>query len=159
MQINTKRVQGRRKVRYDSLDALLADARRLSGVEVRTLGNWSQGQIYEHIAWSLDASIDGAGFSFPAPVRWWMTLLMKRKFLKQTLPAGFKATEQFIPEETSVEEGLVSLEKAIARQQQESKRALHPAFGNIGHEGWNNFNLRHAEMHMSFLVDSDSTIN
>ncbi len=159
MQINTKKVQDRRKVRYESLDELLADAQRFSGGGIRTLGNWSQGQIFEHIARALESSIDGAGFSFPAPFRWLMTLLMKRKFLKQTLPAGFKSTSQFVPGETSVEEGLVSLEKAIARQKQESRRAPHPAFGNIGQEGWNDFNLRHAEMHMSFLVDGDSTIN
>ena len=156
MKINTKKVRGRRKVRYESLDELLADAKQLSESDIRTLGNWSQGQIYEHLAWSLGASIDGAGFSFPPPVRWLMTLLMKRKFLKQTLPAGFKATGQFIPEETAVEEGLVSLEKAISRQKQESKRAPHPAFGDIGREGWNDFNLRHSEMHMSFLVNGES---
>lgn len=156
MPINTKKVQGRRKIRYESLDELLADAQRLLGFEVRTLGNWSQGQIYEHLARSLDSSIDGAGFSLPAPVRWMMSLLMKRKFLEKKLPAGFKTTGQFIPEETSAEEGLASLQRAIARQQQESKRAPHPAFGNIGREQWNAFHLRHAEMHMSFLVKGES---
>ena len=156
MPINTKKVQGRRTVRYETLDELLADAQRFSGSEVRTLGNWSQGQIYEHLARAMDSSIDGAGFSLPAPVRWIMSLLMKRKFLEKELPAGFKSTAQFIPEETSAEEGLASLQRAIARQQQESKRAPHPAFGNIGREEWNDFNLRHAEMHMSFLVNGES---
>ena len=103
MPIKTKKVQGRRTVRYESFDELLADVRRLAGSEVRTLGNWSQGQIYEHIARALDSSIDGMGFSLPAPVRWMMTLLMKRRFLKKSIPAGFKTTSQFTPEETSVE--------------------------------------------------------
>ncbi len=156
MPLNTKKVQGRRKVRYESLDELLADAQRLSKSKVRTLGNWSQGQIYEHVARSLDSSIDGAGFSLPAPVRWAMTLLMKRKFLKQTLPAGFKTSAEFTPAETSVEQGLASLQTAIERQKQESERAPHPGFGNIGREGWNDFNLRHSEMHMSFLVNGES---
>ncbi len=156
MQINTKKVQGRRTVRYESLDDLLADARHLSEAEVRALGNWSQGQIYEHLARALDSSIDGAGFSLPAPVRWIMALLMKRKFLTKDLPAGFKSTAQFIPGETPVEAGLASLETAIARQAQDSKRAPHPAFGNIGFKGWNDFNLRHAEMHMSFLANGES---
>ena len=57
MPVNTKKVQDRRKVRYESLDELLADAQRFSGDNVRKLGNWSQGQIYEHIARSLDSSI------------------------------------------------------------------------------------------------------
>ena len=61
-----------------------------------------------------------------------------------------------MPGETSVEEGLSSLQGAIARQKQESMRASHPAFGDIGREEWNDFNLRHAEMHMSFLVNGES---
>jgi len=51
--INTKKVQGRRTVRHESLGELLADAHRSRRAEVRTLGNWSQRQIYEHIARSL----------------------------------------------------------------------------------------------------------
>lgn len=156
MPINTKKVQGRRTVRYESLDELLADAQRISGSEVRPLGNWSQGQIFEHLARSLDSSIDGAGFALPAPVQWMMSLLMKRKFLEKKLPAGFKSTAQFKPDATSAEGGLASLQKAIVRQQQESQRAPHPAFGNIGREQWNAFHLRHAEMHMSFLVKGES---
>ncbi len=155
MQIKTKKVQGRRTVRYESLDELLSDAQRLSEVEVRTLGNWSQGQIYEHMARSLDSCIDGTDFSLPAPVRWLMRLVIKRKFLHVALPPGFKTTPSFDPEETSAEQGLSSLEKAIARQKQESNRAPHPAFGNIGKEGWNDFNLRHSELHMSFLVNGE----
>lgn len=155
MSIKTKKVQGRRTVRYESLDDLLADAKRFSGGGIRSLGNWSPGQIFEHLARSLDSSIDGAGFSFPAPLQWLMSLLMKRKYLTRTLPAGFKSSDQFIPAETSVEQGLASLEKAISRQKQESERAPHPGFGNIGKEGWNDFNLRHSEMHMSFLVKGE----
>ncbi len=153
MPVNTKKVAGRREVRYASLDELLADAQRLSSTEVRELGNWSRGQIYEHLARSLDSSIDGAGFSLPAPVRWLMSLLMKRKFLNKELPAGFKSTDDFIPDETSVEAGLASLERAVARQKREPQRVMHPAFGNISRDEWNDFHLRHAEMHMSFLLN------
>jgi len=154
MAINTNKVEGRRKVRYESYDDLLDDARRHAQGDVRTLGNWSPGQIYDHLARSFDASIDGVDFSLPAPVKWMMSLLMKRKFLTQSLPAGYKSTEKFIPPDaTPAEEGLAALERAIERQKQEPNRAPHPAFGNIGREGWNQFNLRHAEMHMSFLIN------
>ena len=158
MTVNTKQVQGRRTVRYTSLDEFLADARRLADTEVQTLGNWSQGQIYEHLARSLDSSIDGAGFSFPAPLRWMMSLFMKRKFLTQPIPPGFKPpkkAQKYIPGETSVADGLASLEAATARQQQETDRALHPGFGTLSREEWDQFNLRHAELHMSFLVSGD----
>ena len=152
MSINTKRVQGRRSARYESLEALLEEARSLAASDVAPLGNWSIGQVYEHLARSLDSSIDGAGFALPAPVRWMMTLLMKRKFLKVALPAGFQTTAAFEPDETAADVGLASLEAAVARQRVEGSRAMHPAFGRISREEWNEFHLRHAELHMSFLV-------
>ena len=90
-------------------------------------------------------------------MRWMMSIFMKRKYLKRELPPGFKSTERFIPEDTSVAAGVASLQGAIARQKHESKRAPHPAFGNIGPDGWNDFHLRHAELHMSFLVEGSHT--
>ena len=153
MPIITKKVQGRRQVRYASLDELLADAQRISENGFRKLGNWSPGQIYEHLARSMDASIDGFAFSMPAPVRWMMSLLMKNKMLYNSVPPGYKAPAKYTPEETSTEAGLASLKKSIERQESETSRVIHPGFGNLSLEEWEAFNLRHAEMHMSFLVE------
>ena len=151
--INTKKVTGRRQVSYASLDEFLADAERLANKEeVRTLGNWSQGQIYEHLARALDTSIDGVDISFPAPARWLMTLLMKKKFLYKELPAGFKVSGKVVPDETTVEQGLNSLRQAVERQKADSTRVPHPGFGKLSLDEWEAFNLRHAELHMSFLV-------
>jgi|CXWL01.1.fsa_nt_gi hypothetical protein len=152
MPVKTSKVQGRRQVQYASYTDLLADAEQLAKTKVRTLGNWSFGQILKHVAQSTDSSIDGSGFVLPAPVRWIFTLLMKRKFLTQPIPAGFKAPKQYQPEEISVEEALALLRKAITRQETEHQRAMHPAFGMISKDEWTLFNLRHAEMHMSFVV-------
>ncbi len=152
MTVATKKVEGRRTVRYESLRDLLNDAENLSATDVRTLGNWSFGQILKHVAMSLDSSIDGSGFLLPAPVRWLMTLSMKHRFLSKPIPVGFKSPRQFIPDATSVEDGLAALRTAIDRQNRETKRALHPGFGRISNQEWNDFNLRHSEMHMSFVV-------
>lgn len=152
MPVNTKKVQGRRQVHYESLDDLLEEAKRFSQLEVKTLGNWSVGQNLKHLAQSLDMSIDGADFSMPAPVRWIMTMLMKKKFLTQSIPAGFSTGATFTPDETSVEDGLAALEKSISRQKEEPTRVMHPGFGNISREEWNDFHLRHSELHMSFLI-------
>ncbi len=151
MTVVTKKVKLRREVRYESFDDLLADAERLAAGEVRTLGNWSYGQILKHLAKSLDASIDGVGFMLPGPVRLAMKLLMMRRYLTKPLPPGFKATKAFQPDETSVDDGLAALRAAIARQGRETERMMHPAFGRISNQEWDQFNLRHAEMHMSFV--------
>jgi hypothetical protein len=151
MTVDTKKVKDRRTVHYESFDDLLADAERLAAGDVHTLGNWSYGQILKHVAKSLDASIDGVGFMLPAPLRLVMKTFMKRRFLTKPLPTGFKTTKSFLPDETSVDDGLAALRAAIARQSHETERALHPAFGRISSQDWDLFNLRHAEMHMSFV--------
>ncbi|MCH9654569.1 MAG: DUF1569 domain-containing protein [Planctomycetes bacterium] len=157
MTVVTKKVTGRRTVCYESLDDLLKDADQMSQSDVHLLGNWSLGQILKHLAMSLDASIDGMDFKLPAPVRFLMTLLMKRKFLTKALPPGFKSTSKFIPDETTTEEGLAALRTAVKRQQSESARVDHPGFGKMTNKEWNDFNLRHAEMHMSFVLPKSQT--
>jgi hypothetical protein len=101
MSVNTSKVQGRRQIRYESYADLLADAEQLARTKVKTLGNWSYGQILKHVAQSTDSSIDGSGFALPAPVRWLFSLFMKHKFLTQPIPAGFKAPKNFQPQEAS----------------------------------------------------------
>ncbi len=152
MTVNTKSVEGRRTVRYESYDELLKDAERLASIDsAKTLGNWSQGQIYKHMADAIESSIDGSGFVLPWPVRIVFSLLMKRRFLYGTLPPGFKAPKRFQPDELDTGIALNDLRKAVARMKTESKRVMHPAFGHITREEWDQFNLRHCEMHMSFI--------
>jgi len=152
MTVNTKKVEGRRSVHYESLNDLLSEAEQISRGEFQIMGNWSLGQILKHLAMSLDGSIDGIDFKLPAPVRFLMNLFMKRKFLTNSIPAGFKSTQKFIPDETSTEEGLEALRAAIERQERETSRVDHPGFGKLTNKEWDNFNLRHAEMHMSFVI-------
>lgn len=54
MLLDTKKVTGRRLVRIESFDELLADAERHAAVPTRTLSNWSVGQIYKHLAKASD---------------------------------------------------------------------------------------------------------
>lgn len=144
-------------MRYESLQEFLKDAERLASTEVKTLGNWSQGQIYEHLARSMNGSVDGVGFMLPAPVRWVMSLLFKNRFINKAIPAGFKSSEKFVAEDTiSLDSALQSLRTAVERLEQEPNRVPHPAFGQISREEWDKFNLRHAEMHMGFLEEVPS---
>lgn len=152
MTVRTKKVQGRRMVRYESFDDLLDDARQMTQQKVHTLGNWSLGQILMHLATSQNASIDGFGFRFPAPMRLIVRLFMKRRFLKNGIPPGLNAPAKMTPAETAAAAGLAALETSLQRQQQEPRNADHPAFGNLTAQEWDQFHLRHAEMHMSFVI-------
>lgn len=154
--IDTAKVKGRRQVRYESYDDLLADAERMAGLEVRTLGNWSYGQILDHLARSIHAMIEGPGFSMPMPMRFIMRQLMMKKMVHQELPPGFKfpvkVSDRFTPPEgAQVEPSLDALREAVARVKSTDQRGLHPAFGTVKTSDWDSFQLRHCEMHMSFV--------
>jgi hypothetical protein len=153
--VDTKRVIGRRTVHYNTFDDLLADAERLAVSQTKSLGNWSLGQILKHLSLSIDMMIDGGEFSLPAPVRFVMRLLMKKRMLSRTLSPGFKLPKKasrFIPPPTSTEDGLRMLRAAVQRVKGTSQRGLHPAFGKLTKHEWDEFQLRHCEMHLSFIV-------
>ena len=155
MKVNTKTVTGRRDVHYQSYAELLADAERIARIpDITTLGNWSVGQIFQHLSSSLESCIDGTGFKLPWPARVLFSLLMKRKFLYGKLPAGFKAPKNFQPDAIDTPMALGNLRKAVERLNTESIRAMHPAFGMITQEEWDQFNLRHCELHMSFITEA-----
>ena len=155
MPIDTAKVDGRRQLDYASFEELLADADRLSSGAVKALGNWSAGQIFRHLAIAYNGSIDGFTMSFPWYLRM-MASLFKKKLISGPMPAGIKppgeAAKALAPEPTSTEEGLAQLHAAVARLERESHRARHPVLGNLSKEEWNKVHLRHASLHMSFLI-------
>lgn len=156
MAVNTRRVNDRRAVRYESFQELLADAEILAQSEVLTLGNWSLGQIFGHLARTMHASIDG----LDGKATFWSRLSARfvhgRRLLSGPMPAGMRlpsaAAEQLLPEDVSAEEGLMALREAIERVTFETERATHPLLGEMSLDQWDSYHLRHAELHMSFAL-------
>ena len=156
MSINTKTVAGRRELHFDSFDELLAEAERLSDGDVQLLGNWSLAQILTHLAAGINSAIDGSTFRAPFLLRL-IVPLMKKKFIYGGIPPGFqipkKAERQFLPPEiVETTAALDALHRAIERLQAASELAPHPLFGQLTKEEAIQFQLRHAEMHLSFAV-------
>ena len=155
MAIDTSKVQDRRTVTFSSLRDDLADAERMSTSNAKVLGNWSAGQIFQHLAKVMNDSIDGSDFK----VAWFIRLLaplMKKKMLGSPMPPGFKlpaaAAAVLVPGPTSTEEGLASLRVAIARLERDPTRARSPVFGVLTNEEWTQLHLLHSALHLSFLV-------
>lgn len=157
MPINTAKIEGRRQLKYTSLNEMLTDADRLSTSRVKVLGNWSQGQIYRHLALAFNGSIDGLTMTFP----WYIRIvgrMFKKKLLAGAMPAGLKLPadgQNMIPPPVSTKEGLADLHTAVARLERETKRAKHPVFGDMTKEEWNTAHLNHASLHMSFLIPQE----
>ena len=155
MPVNTAKVEGRRKLDYASFAELLADADRLASGPMKTLGNWTPGQVFRHLANAYNGSIDGFTMTFPWPLRT-MAKLFKKKLVNGAMPPGFNlpasGAKGLMPDPISTEDGLAALHAAVARLQRETHRAHHPMFGEITNAEWNTIHLKHASLHMSFLV-------
>jgi hypothetical protein len=155
MPVNTAKVDGRRKLDYATLDDVLADADRLSSGRMKMLGNWSAGQIFQHLANAYNGSIDGFTMTFA----WYFRVIakvFKNKLVSGPMPPGFNlpsdGAKTMVPGETSTEEGLAALHAAVARLKRETHRAQHPMFGDLSNDEWNKIHCKHASLHMSFLI-------
>lgn len=162
MGVNTSRVPGRRRLQFETFQDVLAEAERLSCGDVRTLGNWTKGQIFQHLAESMHASVDGFPARASLPSRLAIHVTGRRRFLVGPMPPGTKLTGKsaaaLAPGPTSPEEGLAALRRAVYRLRAETDRAEHPLLGRLTADEWEQFHLRHAELHMSFLLPMIDTV-
>ena len=159
MSVNTKAVEGRRELRFQSFDDLQAEIERLAGNDVKMLGNWSLAQMFKHLAAGLNSTIDGSSFKAPFYFKL-MAPLMKKKFIHGSIPPGFKipkeAEAQFLPsDDVETADALGELQAAIERVKSADKFAPHPMFGAISNGDVEQFQLRHAEMHLSFALPAE----
>ena len=116
MSVNTAEVAGRRQLDYPSFQELLTDADRLAAGPVKSLGNWSAGQIFKHLANAYNGSIDGFTMTFPLPLRL-VARLFRKKLINGAMLPGFnlpgEGAKAVLPGPTSTEEGLADLHAAV----------------------------------------------
>jgi hypothetical protein len=148
-------MSARRTVYYSTLSEAVQDAEQLLGNH-HTVGHWSFGQICQHLAKTMHAAIDGYGFQASWFARWLIAPFVKNSFLTKPMRAGFqlpKSATKLLPDQNvSAEAGLAQLKAAVARLFTEPPSAPHPFFGKMAVEEVLQLNLRHAELHMSFII-------
>jgi len=154
--IDTTKVSGRRRLRFASYEDVLDDARTLAAGPTRSLGNLTLGQVCQHLANAVDKCVvGGERFRVPFSTRI-LARIYRQRILNTRLRPGFKlpkdAEAVLIPAEANVTIALTELEQAITRLRQTTRRFPHPAFGAMSVEQWDQFHLRHAEMHLSFIL-------
>ncbi len=152
-------MSARRTVRYSTLSEVVEDAQHLMANH-HTVGNWSFGQICQHLGRAMNCSFDGFGFTTPWYARWIIAPMVKNSFLTKPMKAGFKLPEtavKVLPDDSvSAEEGLRVLTAAVLRLSQEIPTAPHPFFGPMASEEVLQLHLRHCELHMSFIVAGEN---
>jgi hypothetical protein len=150
----------RRKLWFDSIDDLLSELARIQSAanegRLRTTGAWNAGQILAHVAAWIDYAYDGFPMK-PAPrlvrllLRWQL-----KKYLRQGMPSGVRIPRApggtFGADDVPLDEAAERLRAALRRLKSDEP-APHdsPAFGALSHEQRIQLNLRHAELHLSFL--------
>jgi len=154
--VKTGKVTGRRQLHFNSIEDIVADVEQLAKwKEIRSLGNWSPGQILKHLTIVMNGSVDGVPRMMSGFKQFMIRLLFKNKFLKSPMPPGFElpaSASALLPPPTSLEEGLDGFRRAAKRLQTETQRHAHPALGPLTAEEWNQLHCRHSELHLSFLV-------
>jgi hypothetical protein len=155
-EINTTKVEGRRTLHFEGLDDIAADVDRLAEAgEPRALGNWSSGQVMQHLATAMSYSIDGWPRFVPGFVRVLLRLFWKKRFLTKPMSPGFRLPESatgLVPAPITWDEGLRSIRAALARLRTEPQRQPSSAVGPLTREEWDQLHCRHSELHLGFLL-------
>lgn len=154
--MSTKSIN-RRTLSYASLQEVVAEAQRLTAADAPTTGNWSKGQIFEHLARTMDSSLDGFAFKMPWFVRMVGIYYFKPRIFKHGMTPGFKlkgaSKLALAPDPLADQTALEHLTKSVQRLESENQRAFSPVFGQMTCEEWNKMHLRHSELHMSFIAE------
>jgi hypothetical protein len=162
--VDTRSVAARRPVSLQTVADLAAEIERVAEAaaagRVRTLGNWTSAQILWHLGKLMEFSFDGFPFRYPWPLPWVARLLRMlswRWLLVLAFRPGFcnpPAAEALEPEPTlSLAEAVRYVRGQLQRLSSgERMTAANPSMGTLSHEQWVEVHLRHAELHLSFLV-------
>lgn len=158
--IDTSKAE-RRRLQFRSIDDVLAEIDRIVEAErkgtLRTTGNWTAGQVFNHLATWINYGYEG--FPSGANPPWFIKLIlkpMKKKYLRDGMRPGVKIPRvkdgTFGTEPMGTAEGAAKLKKALAALKNREPVKFHsPAFGAMPDNERVAFQLRHAELHLGFL--------
>jgi hypothetical protein len=157
--VNTGKV-ARRKLQFQSIAEVQAEIGRIVAADadgrLRTTGNWTPGQICDHLAAWIEYGYSGYPMK---PPPWIIRVLLRwqlRKMLRDGMPGGVKIPG--VPDGTYGQDNqplpaaAERLMRALDRLQREPCPHDSPAFGRMSHEDRIALNLRHAELHLGFLA-------
>jgi Protein of unknown function (DUF1569) len=161
--VKTGKVSGRRSLQFASLDEVLADLSALEAAQqagtISAVGDWSPGEVFDHLANLFEFSIDGFPFKAPLLIRIVGRLIKSRVLKSDDISAGIKlkgGSTALLPKPgISFESGMDHLKKQILRVQAGKLMTQRsPIFGALSHEQWMSIQLKHCALHLSFLQSS-----
>ncbi|MBB3207848.1 hypothetical protein FHS27_003675 [Rhodopirellula rubra] len=148
-----------RSLHFDTLKEAMAEAERLAVTPVQTTGNYTLGQILDHLARTIRMA---TGDAPPPKVPLLLRLvgpLIGGRIVKGPakpgfkLPAGMQAyfwSKEDVPVEKAIEE----LRAAHQRFATMVELPRNPMFGSLSHEQTEQLQCRHFELHLGFVNDA-----
>jgi hypothetical protein len=149
---------GRRTLTFGGLHEVMPEVDRLLAGH-RPAGNWSLGQICNHLGSTLLCSVEGFPEAAPWPVRATLGRLFKRKVLRSgVMPTGVGLPEKFVPKpDLDARAEAEALRAAInAFSSHRGPVASHPFFGPMTYDDWARLHTIHGAHHLSFLLPVES---
>lgn len=157
--VNTKKVRERRVLRLESIEAVLKDLAAIRDAEergeLRAIGNWTAGQILAHLAAWIEYGYEGYPMGKPPWVLRWILRRMGRQILEKGMRGGVRipgvSAGTYGADAIPFADAYPRLVKAFERLGREECGFDSPGFGPMSHADRIRLNLRHAELHLSFL--------
>lgn len=158
--VDTRKVATRRQVRFATLDDVAQDVDNIVTAyhqdNLTTLGNWTPGQTLAHLAAWIEYGYVGYPLRSPP---WFVRIILRRmlrRYLDRGMPSGVRIPGQpsgtVGQDEMPVDDAAARLKTALRRlKNNEACTYDSPAFGPMTHTDRIRLNLRHAELHLSFL--------
>ena len=146
-------IDGRRRLGFASLGEVMPEVDRLL-VGHRTVGNWTLGQICNHLSWAVIGSVEGSPLRVPWIVRKTVGPFIVRRILKTgRFPEGINLPEKYRPGP-----GLDARAEAEALRasiqlfgSHAGPYADHPLAGPTDRETWERFHCIHCAHHLGFV--------
>lgn len=145
---------------YASLEELNAELDRFEAAHasgsLRTTGDWSAGQIFEHCSKLMRFSIDGFEAKAPWPLKVFGSIVFKpmlgRSHMKPGIKLPAKASSLLPRDEVSFEQGMSELRNQLGRVESGTKMTQpSPILGKMTHDKWVLLHLDHCRLHFGFI--------
>jgi Protein of unknown function (DUF1569) len=144
----------RRTLTFASMAEVMPEVDRLLAGH-RTVGNWSLGQICNHLAATIRLSVEG----FPTRAPWVLRKTIMRYFRRRVLLDGWMPEGAPLAKRHEPRPGLDARAEAEALRAtirlfaaEAGPMAEHPSFGKFSAEEWQRFHCIHCAHHLGFVL-------
>jgi Protein of unknown function (DUF1569) len=149
----------RRPLTFDTLDRVMPDVDRLMAGHT-TVGNWTLGQICNHLTIGLIGSIDGMDLRVPWVLRKLVAPLVLRRILSAgSMGEGVKVPPALLPKSEVDDRAEVEALRAALQMfaAHSGPMAAHPFFGTLTRVQHERLSCIHCAHHLSFAIPTTGT--